>query len=194
MLNLFRKPFLPALCALFLGFGGQDALSPVQSAEPAADDGAKQTDKGVTRIEGSVKPAPKEGLASLYPGDVGIERDPRVIFVENFEHDSLDSLAKRWETVSGRDTMALSADRPTNSAGKQSLQIDRLKGMAGQLYRRLKNSKGGWGYNRVFARYYVKFDPECGEIHHFGTNHLPFDKLQCRKSCSTRAVRFEARI
>jgi predicted amidohydrolase len=123
------------------------------------------------RIEDPVKPAPKEGLASLYPGDTGIERDPRVIFAESFEHDSLDTLAQRWETVSGRDTMALSNDRPPNSSGKQSLLIDRTKGAAGQLYRRLKNPKGegGWGYDRVFARYYVKFDPDCGEIHHFGT-------------------------
>jgi len=117
----------------------------------------------------AVKPVPKEGLASLYPGDKGIESDPRVIFVENFEEESLDALAKRWETVSGRATMALSKDRPANSTGKQSLLIDRTKGAAGQLYRRLKNSKGGWGYDKVFARYYVKFDKDCGEIHHFGT-------------------------
>lgn len=116
-----------------------------------------------------VKPAPKEGLASLYPGDTGIERDPRVIFVENFEHDSLDTLAKDWETVVGRDTMALSPDRAPGGSGKQALLIDREKGAAGQLYRRLKNPKGSWGYDRVFARYYVKFDPACGEIHHFGT-------------------------
>lgn len=117
----------------------------------------------------AVKPVPKEGLASLYPGDQGIERDPRVLFVENFEHPSLDVLAKRWETVGGRHTLSFHHDRPANSSGKQSLLIDREKGQAGQLYRRLKNSKGGWGHDRVFARYYVKFDRDCGEIHHFGT-------------------------
>src|SRR5438105_11533126 len=31
------------------------------------------------------KPVPSEGLAALYPGDEGLERDPRVLFVENFE-------------------------------------------------------------------------------------------------------------
>jgi hypothetical protein len=59
-----------------------------------------------------------------------------VILIENFEHDSLGGLAKRRETVSRRDTMALSNDRPANSAGKQSLLIDRKKGAAGQRYRR----------------------------------------------------------
>jgi len=32
-------------------------------------------------------PVPPEGLASLYPGDAGLERDPRVLFVESFERD-----------------------------------------------------------------------------------------------------------
>jgi hypothetical protein len=44
-----------------------------------------------------------------------------------------------------------------------------VSGPGAQLFRRLKNSNGSWGYDRLFARYYVKFDPECGEIHHFGT-------------------------
>lgn len=86
-----------------------------------------------------------EGLATRYPGDVGIERDPRVILVENFEGGSLDALARRWETVSGRYAMSLSTERPEASAGKQSLLIDRGKGPAGQLYRRLRNPKGVWG-------------------------------------------------
>ncbi len=38
------------------------------------------------------------------------------------------------------------------------------------LYRRVKNQKGGWGFDQLFARFYVKFAPDCGEIHHFGTN------------------------
>jgi hypothetical protein len=33
------------------------------------------------------KPVPKEGLSALYPGDEGMERDPRVLFTENFESD-----------------------------------------------------------------------------------------------------------
>jgi hypothetical protein len=118
---------------------------------------------------GTAAKAPTEGLAARYPGDVGLERDPRVIFVENFEHDSLDALVARWESVSGRPTLSFSDDRPPGSAGRQSLHVDRQSGDAGHLYRRLKNASGGWGYDRVFARYYVKFAPDCGEIHHFGT-------------------------
>jgi hypothetical protein len=112
---------------------------------------------------------PAQGIAARYPGDVGIEHDPKVIFTENFEEDSLDALWKRWETFGDRPGMAFSDDAPPGSAGKHSLVMQRNKGSGAQLYRRLKNKEGGWGYDRVFARYYVKFDPKCGEIHHFGT-------------------------
>jgi hypothetical protein len=109
------------------------------------------------------------GIAAQHPGDIGIEQDRRVVFVESFEEDSLETVWKRWETVSDREGMRFSEDVPSGSAGKRSLIMERQEGPGPQLYRRLKNKVGGWGYDRIFARYYVKFDPECGEIHHFGT-------------------------
>jgi hypothetical protein len=39
------------------------------------------------------------------------------------------------------------------------------KGTGGQLYRRLKP-----GSDKLHARFYVKFDPDCAPIHHFGTH------------------------
>lgn len=119
---------------------------------------------------------PQEGIAFQYPNDKGIETDSRVIFVENFEHDSIPSMAERWESVGDRPGMSFSEEVPAGSSGKQSLLMERTAGPGAQLYRRLKNKEGGWGYDRVFARYYVKFDPDCGEIHHFGTclgGHYP---------------------
>jgi hypothetical protein len=112
---------------------------------------------------------PKAGIATHYPGDRGIEKDSRVIFAENFEGGSLEAVWKRWEDVNGRPEMSLSEEIAPGSSGKQSLIMERESGSGAQLYRRLRNKSGGWGYDRVFARYYVKFDPDCGEIHHFGT-------------------------
>jgi hypothetical protein len=112
---------------------------------------------------------PTTGLAARYPRDVGIERDARVIFAENFEEDSLEALWERWETVSDKPGMMFTRDMPPDSAGRQSLLMDRTQGPGAALYRRLKNKSGGFGYDRVFARYYVKFDADCGELHHFGT-------------------------
>jgi hypothetical protein len=116
----------------------------------------------------ALRTIPLEGIATKYPGDAGIERDPRVVFVEDFEEDSLETLWKRWETVSDRAGQSYSDDVPPGSKGKHSLIMQREKGSGAQLYRRLKNKDSGWGYDRIFARYYVKFDPDCGEIHHFG--------------------------
>lgn len=116
----------------------------------------------------AASPFPAQGIAAKYPGDKGIEKDARVVFAENFEHDSLETLWKRWETVSDRPGMRFSDDRPEGSDGQRSLLMERETGPGAQLYRRLKNKEGGWGYERLFARYYVKFDPDCGELHHFG--------------------------
>lgn len=114
-------------------------------------------------------PSSTNGLAARYPGDRGIEKDARVVFVEDFEQPSLEVLWKRWDTVGDRPGQSFTADVPAGSAGRQSLLMDRTQGPGAQLYRRLRNASGGWGYDRLFARYYVKFAPECGEIHHFGT-------------------------
>lgn len=108
------------------------------------------------------------GLAARYPGDADIEKDMRVIQVEKFEQADIATLAKQWESVGAKDSMSFAADVPPGSGGKQSLLMDRQSGPGGSLYRRLKNKQGGFGYDRVFARYYVKFAEDCGELHHFG--------------------------
>ncbi len=106
------------------------------------------------------------GLAAKYPGDVGLEHDPAVLFAENFEEPNLEQLKPRWETVTHPEIMSWADDVPTGSGGHQSLLMTQVdgKGDGGQLYRRLPP-----GHERVFARFYVKFAPDCAAIHHFGT-------------------------
>jgi len=111
----------------------------------------------------------EDGLAAKYPGDTGIEHDPHIVFVENFDEGSLEELWKRWDDAGWRDEMSFAQDVPAGSASKHSLIMDRTKGEGGRLYRRLANANGGFGYDQIYARYYVKFDPESGELHHFGT-------------------------
>jgi len=108
------------------------------------------------------------GLAAKYPGDTGIEKDSRVVQVEKFEQADIATLAKQWESLGAKGEMSFTADVPPGSSGKQSLLMDRQSGPGGSLYRRLKNSKGGFGHDRIFARYYVKFAEDSGELHHFG--------------------------
>ncbi|MFQ5848426.1 MAG: hypothetical protein ACE5IQ_12250 [Candidatus Methylomirabilales bacterium] len=107
------------------------------------------------------------GIASKYPGDKGIENDPDVIFVENFEEGSLASVRSRWDNVKNPRIMSLSTDVPPGSASTHSLLMTHVggRGTGGHLYRRLLP-----GYERLFARFYVKFDSKSYGIHHFGTN------------------------
>ncbi|HJX18611.1 MAG TPA: hypothetical protein VJ437_10490 [Acidiferrobacterales bacterium] len=98
------------------------------------------------------------GIADNYPGDVGIENDPDVIFVENFEEASINALGARWEDVVGQGLMSFSADRPAGSGGSQSVLFN---GEA-HLYRRLAP-----GYDQLYLRFYAKFDPACSNVHHF---------------------------
>jgi hypothetical protein len=113
-------------------------------------------------------PPPGEaGLAARYPGDAGIAKDPRVVFAEDFEEPSLDDLKERWESVTSAENMAFAQDVPAGSGGQRSLLLTHVggKGHGGHLYRRLPP-----GHDKLHARFYVKFDPDCAPVHHFGTN------------------------
>jgi hypothetical protein len=114
-----------------------------------------------------VFPSSSVGIAANYPGDAGIQRDPRVIFAENFEEPSQKALEERWQSVRGGEIMAFAEDVPPSSSGKRSLLLSHIggKGDGGHLYRTLKP-----GFEKLHARFYVKFDPDCALIHHFGTN------------------------
>lgn len=109
-----------------------------------------------------------EGIASQYPGDAGIDRDPRVLFAENFEAGGIKEIGKHWGEISDQDgkVMALSADVPPASAGKRSLQMTATLGQntGGHLYTRFTR-----GADKVFARFYVKFAADAEYIHHFVT-------------------------
>jgi hypothetical protein len=63
-----------------------------------------------------------------YPGDAGLERDPRVVFVEDFEEPSLDALWSRWETVGDKPGQSFSDDVPPGSKGRRSLIMERQQG------------------------------------------------------------------
>ena len=106
------------------------------------------------------------GLAAKYPGDVGIEDDAAVLFVENFETGTIIDLAKRWDNVSNKndEVISFTTDAPPESAGARCLQITATRGenTGGHLYTRLPN-----GVDTAFARFYVKFAPDIGYIHHF---------------------------
>ena len=106
------------------------------------------------------------GLAGKHPGDRGIARDRAVVFAEDFEEGSLPQVERRWTQTSDEKgkLLSLSADVPPGSAGKTSLLFTHVGGHGdgGHLYKVLSP-----GFDRLYLRFYVKFDPQCYPIHHF---------------------------
>ena len=133
----------------------------------AADADDKPAPHGPARRSTVRLPEGRRGIAARYPGDHGIERDRAVIFVEDFDAGSLAAIAKRWDSVKDRQIMSRSKDVPADSADRASLLLTHVggQGTGGHLYRRLPP-----GHKHVFARFYVKFDPDCAPVHHFGTH------------------------
>jgi hypothetical protein len=111
-------------------------------------------------------PQGSKGIAAKYPGDVGIGKDPDVVFVETFDG-TLPEVTARWEDVAGEKTFSLAADVPKGGGGTQSLLMTHVGGEESRnhLYRRIEP-----GLEQMFARFYVKFDPDCAPVHHFGTH------------------------
>jgi len=116
-----------------------------------------QESKPVSRSSGG-------GLASLYPGDEGIERDQRVLFVEDFETGTPEEIGSRWGQIYRKENVILSDDIHANSPGYKSIQY---KNNA-HLYTHTK------GVDTMYARFYVKFHEKTGYIHHFV--HLVADR------------------
>jgi hypothetical protein len=96
------------------------------------------------------------GLSATYPGDAGIDKDPAVLFSDNFESGDF----KKWAESSGNIT--IHEDKPNN--GSKCVQSEMIRG---------KNEGGEakkWfmpGADQVFARVYVKFSADYQYVHHF---------------------------
>jgi hypothetical protein len=101
-------------------------------------------------------------LASRYPGDVGIDRDPAVVWAEGFEEGSVPAVTARYDDWKNPPGMALLADVPPRSAGRSSLRMTAGPAAnATDLYKRLPDR------DELFARWYAKYEPGV-EWHHTG--------------------------
>jgi hypothetical protein len=113
-------------------------------------------------------PAPQtgNGLASRYPGDVGIQNDPAVIFAENFEEATMTEIFNRWGDVKNGPAMTRTSDVPAGSPGTRSLTIPWVGGgvnNGGHLYKVLNPAIT----DVLYVRYYIKY-PSVGKFHHSG--------------------------
>lgn len=108
--------------------------------------------------------AQEPGIAARYAGDVGIDKDPAVVFSEDFEQPDLQA---RWQNVSKvGDDGPLAFDTQVKTVGHPgtAMRMTATKGKneGGSLYKVLKP-----GYDELFARVYVRFDEKTGGFAHF---------------------------
>ena len=104
-----------------------------------------------------------DGIAAQFPGDKGIGRHPSVILHEDFEGGSFDR--KRWSEISNKAGALTLTREPENvHSGRQAVQMTATlgKNTGGHLFTRF-----GQGYEKLHARFCVKFAKDCGYIHHF---------------------------
>jgi hypothetical protein len=174
MKSATRRQF-PWVLAIVLAMAANHPASAADQAMAAPQASALTVEPRPT----PVMPEGNAGIAAMYPGDVGIEKDPDVVFVESFEG-SVDEICSRWESVAGKPIMSTSDEVVPGSGGKQSLLLTRVAGGTdgymdgGNLYRRLKNPQGGYGYDQLFFRFYMKFNQSTLPIHHYGSGLVGF--------------------
>ena len=104
------------------------------------------------------------GIAARYPGDVGIETDSNVVFVERFDEGSLNNLFVRWTDINNGSAMSFSSDVPARSPGPSSLVIPWIGGGAstgGHLYKLLSPGVA----DTLYLRYYVKYATTASYTH-----------------------------
>jgi hypothetical protein len=110
----------------------------------------------------------QKGIAAQYPGDEGIEKHQSVVFTENFEGGTFNTVLENWTWNQGADDHRLSLDAvsgPKGSTGSKSLKMTilRNKGGSGSDLRKIFEE----GYEQLFFRFYVKFADDYGFNHHF---------------------------
>lgn len=124
---------------------------------PGADGGTSDSQNGEDGSGGGPL------LADQYPGDLGLEEDPAVIWVENFEAESIDAIISRYDDHKNPGGMSLDSDVPESSAGSQSMLMRAGAGVeATDLYKSFSP-----GYDEWYVRWYVKYEPT-STYHHSG--------------------------
>lgn len=124
--------------------------------------------------QSSIAPLPEgRGLAARYPGDVGLARDAAVVLADDFE--SLATGAVAHGSVKERPDLPLG---PWDRAwGGANVIAARAAVHAGQRALELStNGRGGGGllkyfdpgFDRLFLRYYIKYDDAFPAAHHVG--------------------------
>ena len=109
------------------------------------------------------------GLAARYPGDAGIERDPAVLFHDDFETGKPGS---RWTKRRYAEYIYPETD-PGIARGRQSVRMVCTKGKRSGM--KLEKTLGE-GREELYMRHYARYGPDFGYLHHGGSGFSGFVK------------------
>jgi hypothetical protein len=145
--------------------GGGSSVGGSGGRGPAGDGGAGggAVATGGASTSGGAGGNPGDGISADYPGDVGIDADPSVVFYDGFEAAAVTDIVARYEDAKDAG-LAISSDVAPGTSGSQSLEMvaSGTGTNATDLYKLLEP-----GYDELFVRYYVKY--QAGpEWHHSG--------------------------
>ena len=128
---------------------------------------------GAAPRAGGPLPSGGDGIASRYPGDAGIEKDPAVVFYEGFEEGSSPAdLNRRWSGVFGDRSLRITDDAAGVHGGRKALEISMPRQETPQssgLQKVLESE-----VDVLFLRFYSKFEkvmpysPQLGNKGSFG--------------------------
>lgn len=104
------------------------------------------------------------GLAANFPGDSGINQDAQVLFADDFE---TGNIGATWDETVNKNGKVLSLSPPNSETllGRRCLRVEAhlSQDTGGGLTKWFEPS------DRVFVRFYTKFDEKCDYVHHFVT-------------------------
>src|SRR5438067_9610171 len=120
------------------------------SSEATSSDATPTNDTPTTDTLGETSSSP--GFSSKYPGDLGIDKDPAVVWAENFEEGAVDAVVARYDDHNNAPGMSLAADVPSKSGGKSAMKL--VAGGANSatdVYKKLAD------HDELWVRWYVKY-------------------------------------
>lgn len=130
---IFARRLPPSLALLFVvACSSSDAAAPPGATPDDHVDGGSAEEGSSSGGDGG-PPAPGAGIASRYPGDVGIANDPDVIFADDFEsYESAADLDDRWDNYYQANRTRIATEPANVFAGSKSLEFTQPQ-QAGEL-------------------------------------------------------------
>jgi hypothetical protein len=152
-----RSSALIALvCLACDGAGPSDAAVPREDGARPLEDAARED--GARPLEDAARDAFRADtggggdstLSSEYPGDVGLGADSSVVWIEDFEEGSIETISARYDQVRDNGRFELIADTPNGSGSALAMRAGQGED-AVDLYKQLPDADE-W-YVRWYARY-----------------------------------------